>query len=114
MLKSLLLIGAALLMLPGCSSIFTDDVMVNKEERGASFSVRRGVVLNVRDIYVPSGPRAGRGANPVQEANFLEITILLESGEEIISQREADDFFKKGDRVRVLTDQNNHLRVQHE
>ncbi|MCL1889605.1 MAG: hypothetical protein FWF99_03775 [Desulfovibrionaceae bacterium] len=114
MLKKFLLIGAALAIFPGCSSIFPGEIMTSKEERGSSFSVLRGTVLNVRDIYAPSGSRAGRTTNSVQEADFLEITILLENGEEIISRREADDFFKKGDRVRVLIDQNNRLRVQHE
>ncbi|MDR2503685.1 MAG: hypothetical protein LBD82_04785, partial [Deltaproteobacteria bacterium] len=71
------------------------------EAEQAGLNVQLGTVLNVRERHLtPAHYASGKSVNAVYEADFLEITILLDSGQEVLARREADDFFKKGDRVR--------------
>lgn len=61
------------------------------------------------------GAAAGAGAEKVvRDHDALELTIMLDNGQEIVVVQDPDDTFRPGDRVRVLSAQDGTVRVQRE
>lgn len=59
------------------------------------------------------GAAAGAGAEKaLRDHNALELTIKLDSGQEIVVVQDPDETFKPGDRVRVLSSSDGTTRVQ--
>ncbi len=106
-----------------------------QEHEGNVMSVQRGVVQHVRDVKVSAGKgsstvygstastfsrfisnllSSGSSAKSVREVEAQEITILLDNGQEIMVVQEKDDFFKRGDRIRLLSGRDGTARVQNE
>ena len=56
------------------------------------------------------GQNVEKSAN---ERRGVEVTVLLDSGKYIAVVQEADDAFRPGDRVRVLTGRGGSTRVTH-
>jgi outer membrane lipoprotein SlyB len=107
------------LSLSGCG-IFDEDengAVYRPEQEQSALTVQAGVVRHVREFF-PENAKNNRQrtglAIGARDSESLEITISLDSGQETVVVRPADDFFKKGDRVRLLTDKNGLIRVQHE
>lgn len=61
------------------------------------------------------GAAAGAGAEKsMRDHDALELTILLDNGQEIVIVQDPDEIFTAGDRVRVLTSSDGTSRVQHD
>jgi outer membrane lipoprotein SlyB len=107
----------ALLGLSGCG-LFNDedDAYLYPEQEQGALSVQTGVVRHVRELFSVNQKNRQRESarNSAQDPENLEITIGLDNGQETIVVQPVDDFFKKGDRVRLLTDKSGLIRVQHE
>lgn len=110
LMKKLIMLFMLIFALAGCQPMFTEstEVMYTEQEKDA-LSVRHGVVQHVRSISLPA-----RNDKNAREVDGLELTVQLENGQELVVAQEADDFFKKGDRVRIVINPNGTARVQNE
>ena len=113
--RALALVISLLLSAGGCALFSVGDEEQGENELPALL-VQGGTVLHVRHAPLArkGSGRVLSGQNALNAVEELEITILLDNGREVIARQMADDFYKKGDRVRLLTDAAGLARVQHE
>jgi len=103
----------AIALLGACASgVGGDDY--SRDQTRREQTVRLGVVDSVREVKI-DGTRSGVGAvaggvagqaaeQGATRQTGLEITVLLDGGRLIAVTQAADETFKPGDRVRILSD----------
>lgn len=83
-------------------------------------AVAGGLMGGVLGRYIGGGSgrtvgAAGAGVEKsMRDHDALELTILLDNGQEIVIVQDPDEIFTAGDRVRVLTSSDGTSRVQHD
>jgi outer membrane lipoprotein SlyB len=103
---------AASLLIGGCASTTSGSVYSSGQARQEQ-TVRMGVVESVRQVSI-EGSKSGVGAvaggvagNMIEQGatkkQGLEITVKLDNGELRAITQDADEVFKPGERVRLLS-----------
>ena len=116
--RTIILAAAALAtVLTGCAPGLGGGTY-SREQARREQTVRMGVVESVRDVKLEGtrsgvGPAAGAVAGGVagQAAEQgvtakrgVEVTVKLDNGQMVAIMQEADETFRPGDRVRILSD----------
>jgi outer membrane lipoprotein SlyB len=107
-------VAAITAVLSGCAAPGLGSGSYSREQARREQTVRMGYVESVREVKL-EGTRTGVGAvvggiaGQVAEQGLtgkrgIEVTVKLDSGQMVAIMQEADETFRPGDRVRILSD----------